>query len=249
MAIEVTCPACGRQFELADELAGKSGRCKCGEALQVPQEPARPATDDTVECRHCGMRSRSGAVCEWCRQPFAGPSKTPAPREHPIGAPLVDHERGPETPAPVAVTVIRILMLLGLIFGWLAVVAFMLLGLLASFMPADEGFIAGAAIGIVGLFLGAVMGLTTWLWIALGRASNAAWWIYTVLLGLSLLFRPIQLLILILAASTPTSESVTGAEPAVLAMQIAFGVLQLAISMAVMVFWQQRDVKRWYGVC
>ncbi len=36
MPIAVTCQACGREFKLRDELAGRSVRCRCGRPIVVP---------------------------------------------------------------------------------------------------------------------------------------------------------------------------------------------------------------------
>ena len=60
MAIAVTCQACGRQYNVKDEAAGKKFKCKdCGEAVSVPEggggggaaaddygEPYNPYADD-----------------------------------------------------------------------------------------------------------------------------------------------------------------------------------------------------------
>jgi hypothetical protein len=59
MAIAVTCPACGRQYNVKDEAAGKKFKCKdCGEAVSVPEpgvaggraddfgDPYNPYADD-----------------------------------------------------------------------------------------------------------------------------------------------------------------------------------------------------------
>lgn len=39
MQIEATCPSCGRKFRIAPELAGKRGRCKCGQEITIPPKP------------------------------------------------------------------------------------------------------------------------------------------------------------------------------------------------------------------
>ncbi len=39
MQIEATCPSCGRKFKIAPELAGKRGRCKCGQEITIPPKP------------------------------------------------------------------------------------------------------------------------------------------------------------------------------------------------------------------
>lgn len=36
MAIQVTCAACERQFDVPDELAGQEGACECGATVQIP---------------------------------------------------------------------------------------------------------------------------------------------------------------------------------------------------------------------
>lgn len=46
MAIRVTCPSCGRQAAVADELAGRTGRCKCGAEVVVPSVRLDAASSD-----------------------------------------------------------------------------------------------------------------------------------------------------------------------------------------------------------
>ena len=36
MPISITCSACGQNFNLRDELAGRTVRCRCGRPLPVP---------------------------------------------------------------------------------------------------------------------------------------------------------------------------------------------------------------------
>ena len=79
MAISVTC-ACGKQFKVKDELAGKRGKCSsCGQVLSIPtlassadQEKATPAPlrgcpacrealqPNAVICLYCGHDLRTG---------------------------------------------------------------------------------------------------------------------------------------------------------------------------------------------
>ncbi len=43
MSISVTCPKCGEQYDLADELAGRKAKCQnCGEVTVVPQHEITP---------------------------------------------------------------------------------------------------------------------------------------------------------------------------------------------------------------
>jgi hypothetical protein len=45
MSISLRCPACGKSYEVRDELAGKQARCRCGAAMKVPAPgPAEDAT-------------------------------------------------------------------------------------------------------------------------------------------------------------------------------------------------------------
>ncbi|MBI2194876.1 MAG: HEAT repeat domain-containing protein [Planctomycetes bacterium] len=46
MPIKVTCSACGKSFNLKDELAGKTGKCPCGAMLKVPLPAPAPAPQE-----------------------------------------------------------------------------------------------------------------------------------------------------------------------------------------------------------
>jgi len=46
MAISIQCPQCGKSYNLRDDLAGKRVKCKCGQALAVPQPAASEAYED-----------------------------------------------------------------------------------------------------------------------------------------------------------------------------------------------------------
>ena len=53
MPISLQCPGCGKGYALADELAGKRVKCRCGTVMTVPapaapeREPGREDTDPT----------------------------------------------------------------------------------------------------------------------------------------------------------------------------------------------------------
>jgi ubiquitin-protein ligase len=59
--ISFACPKCGKKFSVADELAGRSGKCKaCGSSMQVPVagSPSRAKPAAPPPRRKLPMRSR-----------------------------------------------------------------------------------------------------------------------------------------------------------------------------------------------
>lgn len=45
MAIEVTCPQCGKRYQVPESRAGQRGRCSCGAEVVVPQRQPVPGPD------------------------------------------------------------------------------------------------------------------------------------------------------------------------------------------------------------
>lgn len=274
MPIMVTCSRCGATYALPEDRAGQTGHCKCGASIHVPGagEPAVPppgrssrpraaapsAGGPSVECIHCGMQTAPGAKCQWCGEPL-GPRHVEEEHSvligggvpHPAAAAEAYRQRrqaattrGPDAPPPTAVVVIRVLYLLGLIFGGLSLVALAIgagsVVRLLGLPPAAQGaLLVGAGIGVV------CYGLTVWLYVALRRASTVAWWIYTVLLGLDLLCAPINL---VSALSTPAKVAGAAGMAGFKVSLIGWNVFFLLLVVIVLVAWLQRPVKEWYGV-
>lgn len=44
--LQVTCPSCGKQYNLPSQSSGRQVRCKCGHKWQLPPAPPAPSTDD-----------------------------------------------------------------------------------------------------------------------------------------------------------------------------------------------------------
>ena len=44
-----TCSACGRQYPWKPEIAGRAAKCKCGQALTVPQGPDAELDPDVID--------------------------------------------------------------------------------------------------------------------------------------------------------------------------------------------------------
>ncbi len=70
MAIEFSCPSCGRGYRVKGELAGKTAKCgKCGNRMKVPQPaPAEPTP----------MASAEGDLGSWMDEELAATPPTPA---------------------------------------------------------------------------------------------------------------------------------------------------------------------------
>ena len=67
MSICIQCDRCGRSHEVADDRAGQTGRCSCGNLLPIPEKPAI-----CVECQNCGATSEPGATrCAQCNGPLS----------------------------------------------------------------------------------------------------------------------------------------------------------------------------------
>jgi hypothetical protein len=50
MAIKIKCPKCGTEYNVRDERAGQTGRCKCGNLISIPSA-AETSEDSTVTQR------------------------------------------------------------------------------------------------------------------------------------------------------------------------------------------------------
>jgi len=72
MAISFPCPACGKQHNVRDELAGKEAKCRCGKTLHVPASAAETEAGATA-----GGPSLADWFDEELSQPLP-PAKAPA---------------------------------------------------------------------------------------------------------------------------------------------------------------------------
>jgi len=64
MTIELSCPQCGKQYRLKDEMAGKQAKCRgCGKRLSIPDakpEPSQP--DDELDAYELDTSGDSGPM-------------------------------------------------------------------------------------------------------------------------------------------------------------------------------------------
>src|SRR5437870_4698275 len=76
MPIRVTCPACRRTFRVADEYAGRRGRCAhCEEPVRVPDEDL-----PLLEALPSGQDDPDDD--DWPRARDREPAARPSPRDH-----------------------------------------------------------------------------------------------------------------------------------------------------------------------
>lgn len=245
MAIQVRCSHCGAVYQVPDDKAGQSGKCRCGELMQVPAKPAaqaapagpaevrRPAPSlaeaagheragPMVECRHCGMKTHEGTECEWCHQPLG--TAAPVPKLHrPAGEQMRErvHERYSGA-MPGIVAVVLFFMGLGLLampFVALAMRGAMLGATAALGIAPQAGF---ATPILVGVGIGWLLSLL--LFIGILKRSPAAYWVYLVLQVLALL---------------------GGFALTILAHRIPF--LSL-INLTIVCYWCKQNCKDWFGV-
>ena len=51
MAIKMKCPKCGTEYNVRDERAGQTGRCKCGNLISIPSEEVPRQTESPKAAR------------------------------------------------------------------------------------------------------------------------------------------------------------------------------------------------------
>jgi hypothetical protein len=93
MGISFQCDACGKQYKVADELAGKRGKCKnCGAVIQVPR--IETPADEPPDLSALAEIERTGVAAP-------EPAYT-APMRHNTSAPTIRYETPPQyaPPAP-----------------------------------------------------------------------------------------------------------------------------------------------------
>ena len=263
MPITVTCDKCGATYAVPDARAGKTGYCKCGSKIQVPDPAARAASrrvstqraaaalpaGNELECRHCGMQTPVGKACQWCGEPLAAPKVAEEhgvllgasrPQHHPGHAGILHRQeasgRGPEAPMPSTVRSIRALMM----FWILLLCGSVLTGLVGMGSAQDEEAVVAL---VLMLFGGGLLAIYIWLWVALGRASRTGWWVFLVLMGLDLVLAPLNLL-----ASIGLAATASGDEAAMASGTLVGTGLGLLLAVAIVYYWLQPDVKEWYGV-
>lgn len=62
MTIAFNCPHCNHAYNIKDELAGTQARCKCGNAITIPQPQAAPAQPILAVCTQCGKQHQVPAT-------------------------------------------------------------------------------------------------------------------------------------------------------------------------------------------
>src|SRR5688500_13021491 len=78
MAIEFRCPACGKAYRVAEQLAGKTAKCKsCDAAMTIPEVDREPDLAAVSHLEHVAaapapVSSRAGGAnfAVWGNQPF-----------------------------------------------------------------------------------------------------------------------------------------------------------------------------------
>lgn len=133
--IDVTCPSCGKQYRLADDLSGKRVRCKeCAETIAVPELATAGAA---VSADDIAIAPAAAAA------PVVAPALAPAPAPAKLAAPVF---KSAPTPTPTAPRVKRLgfrlnhfTIALGIIGGFLLVTGLkeMRLASAASTTPQD----------------------------------------------------------------------------------------------------------------
>jgi Zn-finger nucleic acid-binding protein/DNA-directed RNA polymerase subunit RPC12/RpoP len=65
----IACPACRRQYSVAERLVGKSFHCHCGEKVKI--QPPRGHDASVVACSSCGApRENQASACGHCHSDF-----------------------------------------------------------------------------------------------------------------------------------------------------------------------------------
>ena len=68
--IKVTC-SCGKKYLVRPELAGKRGRCKCGQVFTVPTQKKEISTPKEKICPECGGSLGGFPICTFCARKTA----------------------------------------------------------------------------------------------------------------------------------------------------------------------------------
>jgi DNA-directed RNA polymerase subunit RPC12/RpoP len=118
VSIDFACDGCGKQYAVADGMAGRRVRCKaCGAAMTVPRPPAPLAVSGglpTMACPQCGrVMPDTATYCRGCGLDFkAGPLYAPPPEPERPKRPL---QRWHVVVGAIAAGVIVLAILAGLL--------------------------------------------------------------------------------------------------------------------------------------
>jgi len=176
MPIELTCPGCGKQLRLADEHAGKAGRCPaCQATFQIPAhgQPQSPAPSFGAPTQPFGSAPAppgdlfGSPSQQQPPNPFASTSNMPSPSPYggtnPYGAPQAPNMYGAQSPpGEVMATASIVLGIVSIIFAFLPCCCYLnllvgvpcgIIGLILSFQVPPERRMMGLILNGVGLGL------------------------------------------------------------------------------------------------
>jgi len=172
MPISIACPNCGKQHQVQDHFAGRTGTCSCGHKMQVPGSPppsqppppqtapasAAPpaAAQQTIErpgdikCPNCGMSVKPAPSCEFCGRVLpAQPSvsRAPATRKEVITGPQRLHFHHLDSASYARLMVALTILIYSLVIG----MATLLASLFGPSSVLEKVFLLGAANAGLGL--------------------------------------------------------------------------------------------------
>jgi hypothetical protein len=108
MAIAVTCQACGRQYNVKDEAAGKKFKCKdCGEVVSVPEVGGGGGASDDY-----GDPYNPYADEEFGEERAAAPPAARRPKRKGSGGPARERVNGPATGLTVCAAISLVISIL-----------------------------------------------------------------------------------------------------------------------------------------
>jgi hypothetical protein len=157
MSISVVCAGCGKRFNVADQFAGKRGKCKsCGAAIEIPRAglPKSPEVDDLPDLAALGDLDRSARASVAPPPPLYS---TPAPVALPYATPVYRAEAERRATAPLSDFVADQLPLGLVVLGYVLPTGYMVVK--GLFGPAPGESLAMNALWAVGC-LGIVAPLT-----------------------------------------------------------------------------------------
>ena len=195
MPIELTCPGCGKQLRLADEHAGKSGRCPaCQATFQIPtaseqaaspfgggaptqpfgSSPAPAPPGDLFGSPSPQQPPNPFASTSSMQSPYGGTNPYSSPQAPMYGAPPASSGEGTAT-ASIVLGIVSIVFsfvqccCLNLLVG----VPCGVIGLILSFQVAQEQRKVGMILNIIGLAMNVLITAAWWI-IQIAIAANQA---------------------------------------------------------------------------
>lgn len=201
MPIELNCPGCGKQLRLADEHAGKAGRCPaCQATFQIPTAaeqapsspfgsgsgPAQPFGSSPGFPQHQAPPAANPFGGQNPPNPFASTSGMPSPYGgvNPYSSPQTQNMYGgtPSSPGEGTATASMILGIVSIIFSFIPCCCMNLwigglcgvIGLVLAFQVPPERRKVGMILNIVGLSICAltVVGAIIWYAMIINEANN-----------------------------------------------------------------------------